>query len=177
MRDPRRWRPILVVAVAAVVVLATTACSALPRVGPSSAAAEGARSVTVQGNQLLDQDGAPVVLKGVNRSGTQYACTTGPNAFDGPTDDGAIAAMRSWGITAVRVSLNEQCWLGVNGLPVASTPDAYRRAIIDFVDRLTADGLVVIVDLHWNAPGTQRALGQQTMADRDHAPDFWRSVA
>src|SRR3954447_25557502 len=150
MRDPRRWRPILVVAVAAVVVLATTACSALPRVGPSSAAAEGARSVTVQGNQLLDQDGAPVVLKGVNRSGTQYACTTGPNAFDGPTDDGAIAAMRSWGITAVRVSLNEQCWLGLNGLPFGGVAaDEHRRAIVDFVQRLTSAGLVVVVDLHW----------------------------
>ncbi len=54
---------------------------------------------------------------------------------------------------------------------------AYRLAIADYVDRLTAVGLAVIVDLHWSAPGAQKARGQQPMADRDHAPDFWRSVA
>ena len=167
----------------AVVLVAVTACSSAsppappPGAGPLSSPAAGTSVVTVEGNRLVDQGGRTVELKGVNRSGTQYACTTGPNAFDGPTDQGSIDAMRSWNITAVRVSLNEQCWLGVNGLPVRMSAEDYRRAVVDFVDRLTANGLVVIVDLHWNAPGTQRALGQKPMADRDHAPDFWRSVA
>jgi hypothetical protein len=113
----------------------------------------------------------------VNRTGAQYACTTGPHTFDGPTDQPAIDAMRSWEVNAVRVSLNEQCWLGINGLPVGQDAAAYRQAVSDFVDRLTSQGLAVILDLHWNAPGAQRALGQQPMADRDHAPAFWRSVA
>ena len=77
----------------------------------------------------------------------------------------------------MRVSLNEQCWLGVNGLPVGRPADDYRRDMVDFVERLTGAGLAVIVDLHWNAPGTMPALEQQPMADRDHAPAFWRSVA
>jgi hypothetical protein len=37
--------------------------------------------------------------------------------------------------------------------------------------------MYVIVDLHWNAPGEARALSQQPMADADHAPSFWRSIA
>jgi hypothetical protein len=45
------------------------------------------------------------------------------------------------------------------------------------VDRLNAVGLRVILDLHWNAPGDELQTDQQPMADRDHAPDFWRSVA
>jgi hypothetical protein len=45
------------------------------------------------------------------------------------------------------------------------------------VTRLTAAGIVVILDLHWAAPGSQKANGQIPMADRDHAPAFWTSVA
>jgi hypothetical protein len=37
--------------------------------------------------------------------------------------------------------------------------------------------MFVIVDLHWNAGGTNKATGQQQMADADHAPAFWTSVA
>jgi endoglucanase len=35
----------------------------------------------------------------------------------------------------------------------------------------------VILDLHWNAPGARLAASQQPMADLDHAPAFWSSVA
>jgi len=135
------------------------------------------RALSVSGARLVDQDGQPVVLRGVNRSGTQYVCTHDPETFDGPVDQPAIDAMKAWGINTVRVSLNEQCWLGVNGLPVGRAASAYRRDVADFVGRLRANELAVIVDLHWNAPGAQQAKEQQTMADRDHAPDFWRSVA
>jgi hypothetical protein len=53
----------------------------------------------------------------------------------------------------------------------------YRRAIRGYVQRLHAAGLYVILDLHWNAPGSKRALGQWFHADADHSPAFWRSVA
>ena len=46
-----------------------------------------------------------------------------------------------------------------------------------YVDRLNQAGLYVILDLDWNAPGRVRATGQQPMADLDHAPAFWSSVA
>lgn len=133
--------------------------------------------LSVSGNRLVDRSGETVRLLGVNRSGTQYACAAGTGVFDGPVDAAAIDAMRSWEITAVRVSLNEQCWLGINRLPVGYPSAEYRRAVADYVDRLTALGLAVVVDLHWNAPGSHQARSQQPMADRDHAPAFWRSVA
>jgi hypothetical protein len=45
------------------------------------------------------------------------------------------------------------------------------------VQRLNNAGLYVILDLHWNAPGTNVANGQQVMADLDHGPAFWELVA
>jgi hypothetical protein len=155
-------------------VLVTMSCAA-PMATPT--APVNRLELSVSGNRLVNSSGETVRLLGVNRSGTQYACVDGTGAFDGPVDAAAIDAMRSWKITAVRVSLNEQCWLGINGLPAGYLSDEYRRAVVDYVDRLTSLGLAVVVDLHWNAPGSMRARGQQPMADRDHAPAFWRSVA
>jgi hypothetical protein len=53
----------------------------------------------------------------------------------------------------------------------------YRNAVIDYVGRLNDAGLIVILDLHWNAPGAAVPDRQQAMADADHAPAFWSSVA
>ena len=133
-------------------------------------------SVRVQHGRLVGRHGEPVRLLGVNRSGTQYQCVQGGGVFDGPTDETALRAIRDWGSNAVRVALNEHCWLGINGITPAGG-EAYRTAIHDYVDRLNAVGLRVILDLHWNAPGEELQTDQQPMADRDHAPDFWRSVA
>ncbi|WP_242424159.1 glycoside hydrolase family 5 protein [Frankia sp. EI5c] len=131
----------------------------------------------VAGTSIVDAAGAPVRLLGVNRSGTEYACIQGWGIFDGPSDDASVAAIAAWRVNAVRVPLNETCWLGINGAPAQYSGQVYRQAIIDFVGRLNARGMAAVLDLHWAAPGTEKATGQRQMADADHAPDFWRSVA
>ncbi|MBD5606885.1 MAG: cellulase family glycosylhydrolase [Candidatus Eremiobacteraeota bacterium] len=85
--------------------------------------------------------------------------------------------MAAWHINAVRVPLNEDCWLAINGAPSQYSGSAYRSAIVDYVNLLNEHGLIAILDLHWNAGGTQQATGQQPMADADHGPAFWSSVA
>jgi endoglucanase len=85
--------------------------------------------------------------------------------------------MAAWKIDAVRIPLNEDCWLGINGAKTQFAGGNYRSAIVAYVSRLNAAGLTAILDLHWNAPGARKALGQQEMPDADHAPAFWRSVA
>lgn len=130
----------------------------------------------VEGNQLV-RNGKPFRMIGVNHSGTEYACAQGYGIFDGASDDTLATAIASWHANTVRVPLNEDCWLALNGVKPAYSGATYQKAITDHVAMLLRHGLVVIVELHWNAPGTYLADGQQPMADADHALDFWKSVA
>lgn len=135
-------------------------------------------AVHVRGNTLIDGAGNAVRLVGVDRSGSEYMCLSSGGIFDGPVGTAAIAAIRGWHANAVRIPLNEDCWLGINlgaGHPDAGA--AYRNAISGFVTRLNQSGMYAILDLHWNAPGKGVADGQRPMADADHAPAFWSSVA
>jgi endoglucanase len=131
----------------------------------------------VRDNHLVDRGGKVIRLLGVNRSGAEYACIQGYGFFDGPTDQQSIRAMKSWHINAVRVPLNEDCWLGINGVKPEFGGAPYRQAIEAFVARLNRAGLYVILDLHVAAPGSEKAVGIIPLPDADHAPDFWRSVA
>jgi hypothetical protein len=101
----------------------------------------------------------------------------GYGIFDGPHDSASVAVIRSWHVNAVRVPLNEDCWLGINGVNPAYSGANYQNAIINWVSILHQNGLYVILDLHWNAPGGQLSTGQLVMADADHSPAFWQSVA
>jgi len=144
---------------------------------PPAAAETGATGLRVEGAQLIDANGQPVRLLGVNRAGTEYACIQGWGIFDGPHDAASVAAMRSWGINAVRVPLNEHCWLGLDTVPTGLGGEAYRTAIHDWVATLRAAGMYVILDLHWAAPQGLPADQLRPMPDRDYAPEFWRQVA
>ncbi|HZS42098.1 MAG TPA: cellulase family glycosylhydrolase [Polyangia bacterium] len=131
----------------------------------------------VSGTQIVDAAGKPVRLLGVNRSGTEYACVQGNGIFDGPSDDASVKAIAAWHANVVRVPLNEDCWLAINGVAPAFAGANYIQAVTDYVSLLHQNGLMAILELHWTAPGTDRATGQQAMPDRDHAPAFWSDVA
>ena len=76
-----------------------------------AAAAEApAPQLHVSGNKLVNAAGQQVMLHGVDRSGTEYACVQGNGIFDGRVDQAAVTAMQNWGVNAVRVPLNEACW-------------------------------------------------------------------
>ena len=144
----------------------------------ATAAGPVAPRPVVSGNRLLDATtGQPLRVAGVNRSGSEYACIQGWGIFDGPVDDTSLDAIASWHTNAVRVPLNEDCWLGINGVSGAYGGTAYRDAITRLVSRLHAHGLAAVLDLHWAAPGATRATSQQVAPDADHAVDFWRRVA
>src|ERR1700761_2195556 len=144
---------------------------------PSSLAAAGAPlSVSVVGNHFVNGAGQTIRLLGVNREGTEYACVHGTGYSVGPEDASDAAAIASWHANAVRIPLNEDCWLGINGLPAYGTAEGYRHAIESYVAALNADGIYAILDLQWTAPGSLPSDGLRSMPD-DNSLTFWTSVA
>src|ERR1035437_5471461 len=132
----------------------------------SSADSASAMSIMVRGNHLVNQNGQTIRLLGVDRSGAEYECVTTHKVFDGPSNASSVRTMISWHINAVRVPLNEDCWLGINGVVTGGA--TYRNQIVRYVRTLEALGLYVILDLHWSAPGPYKAATQWPMADADH---------
>ncbi|HEX2702464.1 MAG TPA: cellulase family glycosylhydrolase [Solirubrobacteraceae bacterium] len=145
-------------------------------------AAQGAPAagsgIEVSGNHLTTLSGTTVRLLGVDRSSGEYMCVNhgATTVWSGPTNAASIAAMTSWHVNAVRLPLNEDCWLGINGVNPRLGGAQYRLRVKRYVDALNAAGLYVILDLHWAAPGKILATEQWPMADATHAPAFWRSV-
>jgi hypothetical protein len=140
----------------------------------------------VSGNGLFTADGRRVVLRGVNRAGGEYACVQGQGIWDGPMDQASITAMKSWGVNAVRVPLNEACWNGESYVQAQYRGANYRRAVEAYVRLLNRNGIVAILDLHWTDGlytgrqahcGTAEAVCQKPMPDTAQSIPFWISMA
>ena len=148
---------------------------------PSVSGASPVLSISISGDHFVNQNGLTVRLSGVNVPGSEYACEQGwgYGGLEGssPAQDAETAAtIAAWDADAVRVPLNEDCWLGLNGQPSFGSQSGYQQSIEDWVNALNADGIYVILDLHWSAPGTTVADGQRPMPD-NHSAAFWTSVA
>ena len=175
----------------------STSPSASPSTGPSPSTSPStspppsqppgtAPALHVAGNKLVDQNGTAVRLLGVNRSGGEFACVQGNGIWDGPMDDTAVAAIASWKVNAVRVPLNEDCWLGLSNVPSQYAGATYQQAVKAYVALLHAHGIVAILDLHWtdgvytgnsSACASATATCQKPMPDAPNANNFWTGVA
>ena len=161
---------LLICATALGITLRTTTTS-------KAAAASAPTGLHVVGNKIEDGSGRVIVPHGADRMGSEYSCPYG-NTFDGPVDQTSVNAMLSWNINIVRLPMNEDCWLGINGYPGGGlSASTYRQNFSNYVNLLNQNGMLVIIDLHWNNAGGSQATGQEQMPDLDHAPAFWTSVA
>jgi hypothetical protein len=160
----------------------TSPPSSSPPTAPPTAPPPPAQlSLRVVGSQLVNGLGTPVQLRGVNRDGTEYACAQGWGVSDGPLDEPSVQAIASWHVDMVRIPMNEDCWLGINGANPAYAGANYQNAIINFVNLLNKYGIYADLNLSCVANGTtlpcQLGESQQPMPDVDHSPAFWSSVA
>jgi hypothetical protein len=131
--------------------------------------------------------GATYRLLGVNRSGGEFACIQGNGMWNGPMDQASVTAIRSWKVRAVRVPLNEECWIGNSDVPAGGTSGAaYQTEVKNYVNLLIANGITPIVEMHWNfgqytGPSAgcsdAKATCQKPMPDAQNAPSFWTGVA
>lgn len=161
------------VAAAAVLALALGGLAAT-----SAQAVASAPTLVVQGNHLIDtRDNSVFVTHGVNWPSFDYACVQGWG-YSGSNSTAEAQAIASWHINAVRIPLNQDCWLGLNGMPSGGgrTAAGYQAAVRSWVDKLNTAGVVAILDLHWSAPAGTTATGQRAMMDAQSLT-FWQSVA
>ncbi|WP_326554517.1 Ig-like domain-containing protein [Micromonospora sp. NBC_01813] len=106
--------------------------------------------LTVSGNQIVtvDHPSVPYQLRGVVRSGAETLCRAGEGVFDGPVDDASIRAMRRWQVNAVRILLDQDCWLDRDTVPPAYRGAVYRDAVTDYARRLIAHGVTPVLARH-----------------------------
>ena len=156
---------------------------------PHPARADPILMLSVQGNTLVDGSGAVVQLRGVDGHSAASPCVNNYGPIDGPqalnstasVPDPAAATVATdflnWSINTVRIQLNEDCWLGINGVPAAYGGVNYQQVIANYVTTLTSHRIYVILDLHWTAPAGILSTMQDQFPDADHAPLFWSQVA
>ncbi|MFI1523570.1 cellulase family glycosylhydrolase [Kitasatospora cineracea] len=146
-----------------------------------------APALHVSGNHLVTAAGANYRLLGVNRSSGEFACVQGKGMWDGPADQATVDGMKTWNVRTVRIPLNEECWLGTADVPSGGTTGAaYRQAVKDYTDLLVANGMNVVLDLHWTygqytgsgaGCSDTAATCQKPMPDQKYSPTFWTQVA
>jgi hypothetical protein len=139
-------------------------------------------AVHVKGDQIVDGQGKQIRLLGTNASDTEYCTFTHKVAADAPLNSAEADSIASWKMNAVRVPLNEDCWLGINGISIngestAASAQTYQTAIENWVTDLNNDGIIAILDLHWSASGTNLSNGGWPMANESNTPAFWTQVA
>ncbi len=186
--EHKRARRIALAIVAVVVVAAVAFGTYQATNGGGSSSAPGSKppsqiqQISVSGNDLI-QNGQPVRLIGVNIGDSDYYClgsNGGPFAM--PADGASISALSSWHVNSVRIFVNQDCWLGLDGEPHASTSAAYRNDIESFVSMLNSAHMEVVLALWSNMPVTYKANGKHAVVGTLPMPDansvaLWTSVA
>jgi len=205
-RSWTRMRRHFIVAIA--LLLGTWACSqtsssqtaVVPPAPATCAASGGDFAIHVCGNRLVDGTGRTVQLRGVSISGLETVAIMGwapDDPWGGQSPN--FSALKSWGINALRIPLNEASWRGGTcvdgsgfgstvmggsksqnrpGAVVKSDPGAnYRTTLASAVAKATTERMYVILDLHLTAPGNACPMAQNAMADADHSVAFWSSIA
>ncbi|MHB8682495.1 MAG: glycoside hydrolase family 5 protein [Acidimicrobiales bacterium] len=125
------------------------------------------------GTQILDANGQPVILRGIDYYG--LATSSEPPSLTSDT----FTKLHQWGANEVRVSLNEDFWL-----PQSCAYDAnYPNEVTQAVNWITQLGMVALLDDHLANPadltsGSSCASQTQQLApDYPGADTFWASVA
>jgi endoglucanase len=87
-----------------------------------------------------------------------------------------VQALVNWHVKIVHLGLNEDCILGINGVPAQYAGANYLNAIVDYVNLLHANGIYAEISLMWAAPGGQQATGHPKILDQDHSPAALQAI-
>jgi hypothetical protein len=141
---------------------------------------------------LVSAGGRVTVLHGTDVSGSAYACEQDAGFSDTPTGSSLYSAMvgndggalpKDWSINSVTLGLNQDCWLGINGVPSAYSGENYINFVKAQVASMEQVGIYPVLALFVGEPGTDTpnwystGNGNAPMPDNDHVPLFWEEVA
>lgn len=143
----------------------------------------GLPRLATDGNRIIRRDsGKPLLLRGVNRSGLEYAEPQGQDFLEAARlSEAEIRHItEDWGANIIRLPFNQG--FALNGRRAAS-PDDYLRALDQVVDWAAAAGAYTLLDLQWLSAdanhGRQRNGGINRVAplpDSD-SQRLWRILA
>lgn len=146
----------------------------------------------VLGNRLIAASGQQVVLHGVDVSGTGYQCErTGGSFTDTNSGDALIQPMvsnnsgalpQNWNVNSVLIGINQDCWLGLYGVPGAYSGTNYISFIQAQVSAAEAYGLYPVLVPAFGSPfsatnyyGTNN--GSLSMPNAEHMALLWEELA
>ncbi|MBL8175311.1 MAG: cellulase family glycosylhydrolase [Bryobacterales bacterium] len=119
-------------------------------------------ALATSGNRIVRRDtGEPVLLRGINRSGFEYACDPGI------TEDEIGLIVTGWNANIIRLPFNQQ--------RVLQSGEEYLRRIDQVIEWTASRGAYTLLDLQWLSesiaplPDAQSPLLWRTLADRYHA--------
>lgn len=150
--------------------------------------------IHVVGNQLQNSSGQTTRLIGTDISGSSYACEqnggfgfsdtpTGRALYDPMVSDNGGRLPKKWTLNSVVLGLNQDCWLGINGVPAQYSGQNYVNYVKGEVTAMEADGIYPVLTFFVGEPGSDTpnwnstGNGNAPMPDNDHVPLFWEELA
>jgi hypothetical protein len=155
-----------VVALLAALVLLCNCATPYPR-SPANAPLP----LKVVGNQILNSQGEPVRLRGVNTASLEWS-----SDGQGRILDTVHHAIHDWRVNVIRLPLTQDRWFG-HGPEQTDGGKSYRDLVQQIVNVCTTNQCYIILDLHWSDVGEWgRQIGQHSMPDSNSVA-FWKDFA
>ncbi|MBI1331739.1 MAG: cellulase family glycosylhydrolase [Armatimonadetes bacterium] len=148
-------------------------CSLAPLLfaSPTQAKVPKLPPLHVKGNQILNDKGKPVILRGVNCASLEWS-----SDGEGHILDTVKVAVNDWKVNHIRLPLSQDRWFG-KAPEQKDDGVAYRALVKQVVDWCSSNSCYVMLDMHWNNAGEWgKNIGQHQMPDM-YTLDFWKDCA
>ena len=125
----------------------------------------------VAGNQLLNSNGQPARLRGVNCASLEWS-----SDGDGHILKTVEVAVKDWHANLIRLPLSQDRWFGK--APEQKDGGAgYRALVRQLADFCSTNNAYIILDLHWSDAGEWgKNIGQHNLSDTNSLA-FWKDIA
>lgn len=138
-----------------------------------TSSAGGSRAVvgplSTVGNKIYDARGA-IVLRGLHRFG--FEGSVGGAGLPTNVSQSEVDHAKAWGANLIRLSLASSFWLSTD----CHYDPTYAARVDQAINWITGDGMVALLDLHYNSTGNCSPVKAQLMADSNGVA-FWTSAA